>query len=208
MIACVDGRIAVDGRSAPLGDRADRALFHALRARADAVMAGAGTVRTERYGPLIRDAGARERRRDEGLEDQPLAVIVTRTLDLDAGLPLLADPGSRVAILTSAAGDIAPAAARVDYIRAATLRAGLAELRERFGVEHVVCEGGPSLNGALATEGLIEELFLAVSPMLVGDVADGSAVVRGGAPPSPVHLELRMLLGSGSGLYGRYVASS
>ena len=56
-----------DGRSAPLGGPADRALFHALRARADAVMVGAGTVRDERYGPLIRDAESASARRREGL---------------------------------------------------------------------------------------------------------------------------------------------
>ena len=71
-IASLDGRIAVDGRSAPLGGPADRALFHALRARTDAVLVGAGTVRDERYGPLIKSARVRERRRREGLEEQPL----------------------------------------------------------------------------------------------------------------------------------------
>ena len=59
MIASVDGRIAIGGRSGPLGGPADRALFHGLRARADAVMAGAETIRVERYGPLIRDPAVR-----------------------------------------------------------------------------------------------------------------------------------------------------
>jgi riboflavin biosynthesis pyrimidine reductase len=207
MIASVDGRIAVGGRSAPLGSPADRALFHALRARADAVMAGAGTIRTERYRPIIRDGAVVEQRRREGLTSQPLAVIVSRSLEIDATVPLLADPASHIVVLTPSAGEIAAAAATVDYVRSATLREGLVALRERFGVGPIVCEGGPSLNGALAAESLIDEIFLALAPLLVGDVPGGRAVVTGGAPPAPERLELRMLLEASEHLFARYVAA-
>ena len=208
MIASVDGRAAIDGRSGPLGSPADRVLFHALRARVDAVMAGAGTVRAERYGPIIRDAAVRERRAAQGLEPSPFAVIVSRSLAIDPTVPLLADPDSRVVILTPAAGTIGGCAARVEYVRAAGLRAGLAELRERFGVRAILCEGGPSLNGALAAESLIDELFLAIAPLLVGAAADSPMLVAGGAPPSPRRLELRMLLARGSELFARYAVAA
>jgi len=208
MIASVDGRIAIDGRSGPLGGPADRTLFHALRARTDAVMAGAGTVRTERYGPIIRDPQVREWRAGRGLAPQPLAVIVSRSLAIDATVPLLADPDSRVVFLTPSGGELGGAGAHVEYVRAATFRAGLAEVRARFGVRSILCEGGPRLNGMLAAESLIDELFLAVAPLLVGDVAGGRAIVVGDAPPSPRPLELRMLLAHGSNLFARYVASA
>ena len=208
MIASVDGRIAIGGRSAPLGSPADRSLFHALRARVDAVMAGAGTVRTERYGPLIRDPHVRERRRAEGLEPQPLAVIVSRSLEIDPSVPLLADPASRVVILTPSKGELGACAAPIEYVRAATLRDGLRELRARWPVRRILCEGGPTLNGALAAESLVDELFLSVSPLLVGDVPGGRAVVTGGAPPVPRRLELRMLLACESQLFPYYVVST
>src|ERR687889_1507896 len=44
MVETLDGRIAVNGRSGPIGDEADREIFHGLRTQVDAVMAGAGTV--------------------------------------------------------------------------------------------------------------------------------------------------------------------
>lgn len=207
MIASVDGRIAVKGHSGPLGGPADRALFHALRARADAVMVAAGTVRAERYGPIIRDRGRRELRAGQGLSEQPLAVIVSRGLELDPALPLLADPDTRVVVLTPSAGDLPASAASVDYIRTATLRAGLSELRASWGVRLIVCEGGPALNAALAAESLIDELFLAISPLLVGDTADG-VLLRGDAPAEPLALELRMLLEYESQLYAHYEARS
>jgi riboflavin-specific deaminase-like protein len=208
MIASVDGRIAVGGRSAPLGSPADRALFHALRARADAVMAGAGTVRIERYGPIVRRAEVRERRRAEGLPAQPLAVIVSRSLSIDPSVPLLADPDSTVVVITPAGGELQGCAARIEYVRTATLRDGLAELRERFGVRRILCEGGPSLNGSLAREGLIDELFLAIAPLLVGDTEGARAIVENGAPGTPVPLELRALLAHEAQLFARYASPS
>jgi len=60
-VASLDGRATVSGRSAPLSDPGDRALFHVLREAVDAVMAGTGTLRVERYGRVIKSAEARRR---------------------------------------------------------------------------------------------------------------------------------------------------
>jgi riboflavin biosynthesis pyrimidine reductase len=206
MIASLDGRIAINGRSAALGGPADRALFHTLRARADAVMAAAGTVRAERYGPIIRSPQTRRERAERGLPAQPLAVIVSRRLDLDPQLPLLADPESRVAILTPGSGTLPRCAAKVEYVRGATLREGLEQLRRDFGADRVLCEGGPSLNASLAAESLIDELFLSLSPQLVGDSPGGGTLLRGNAPPVPLALELSMLLANDSQLFAHYVS--
>jgi riboflavin biosynthesis pyrimidine reductase len=206
MIASVDGRISIAGRSAALGGPADRALFHALRAHADAVVVAAGTVRSERYGPIIRDPDVRDRRERLGLRPQPLAVIVSRTLDLDPTLPLLADRSSHVVILTPATGDVPYCRAQVDYIRTATLQDGLAELGAAYGAHLLLCEGGPTLNASLAAESLIDELFLSISPILVGDTAGGGSLLDGGGPHSPLTLELRMLLEHDSQLYAHYTA--
>ena len=208
MVASLDGRIAVNGRSAPLSSPADRALFHELRAQADAVMAGARTMRLERYGPIIPSAATRARRARQGLAEQPLAVIASRSLELDPQLPLLADPDSRVVILTSSSHEVPVCAAELDYVRAPTLRAGLAELAERHGVATLVCEGGPTLSGSLAAEGLIDELFLARAPLVVGDAPGGASLLRGHVLSEPQAFELRMLLECDGQLYGRYVRGS
>jgi riboflavin biosynthesis pyrimidine reductase len=205
MVASLDGRIAVRGRSAPLSSPADRALFHALRAQADAVMAGARTVSIERYGPIVKNPRTRAQRVQAGLREQPIAVIPSRRLDLEPGLPLLADSDSRVVILTPASGDLPPCAAQVDYVRAPTLRAALAELASRYDVRVLVCEGGPTLNGSLAAEGLIDELFLARAPMLVGDEHGAGALLEGHSLSEPLHLDLRMLLEADGQIYGHYL---
>jgi riboflavin-specific deaminase-like protein len=208
MIASVDGRIAVGGRSAPLSSPADRALFHALRAGADAVMAGATTVRIERYGPIVRSEQTRAWRVSRGLAAQPLAVIVSRSLDLHPLPPLLADEGSRVAVITPSSHDIQGAAAQVDYVRSANLRDGLEQLAARHGVRTIVCEGGPTLNGSLVAESLVDDLFLSIAPLLVGDTPDGGALLHGAAPAAPRPLELAMLLRCESQLFARYAVGS
>ena len=204
MVASVDGRVTIGGRSGPLSGPPDRELFHALRAEVDAVMAGAGTVRIERYGPLIRDAQVRERRRAAGLREQPLAVIASRSLDLPPDLPLLADRDSHVVVLGPGNATLDGALATISYIRSPSLAGGLAELQSRYGVGLVVCEGGPTLAAALARENVIDELFIARSPQLVGG-APGPTVLADTGEPAPHRLELRQLLGAGDTLFARYV---
>src|SRR5690348_17525467 len=82
MVSTVDGRATLGGRSAPLSGTADRALFHGLRSAADAVLVGAGTVRMERYGRIVKDESIRRLRRERGLREEPLACIVSGRLAL------------------------------------------------------------------------------------------------------------------------------
>ncbi|HEX2702502.1 MAG TPA: dihydrofolate reductase family protein [Solirubrobacteraceae bacterium] len=204
MVASVDGRVTIGGRSAPLSAPADRELFHALRAEVDAVMAGAGTVRLERYGPIVRDADVRERRRAAGIREQPLAVIVSRSLDLPPDVPLLADPDSHVVVVGSGTAELKGARADVSYIRCETLADGLAELRSRFDIGLVVCEGGPRLAASLVRERVVDELFLSFSPQLVGG-DPGPTMLADTGEPAPTPLELRQLLAAGGSLFARYV---
>jgi riboflavin biosynthesis pyrimidine reductase len=186
MIATLDGRITIAGRAGPLGNRADHELFHALRGAADAVLVGAGTVRAESYGPM----------------DQ-LAVVVSNSLDLSPQLGLLRAPGNRVLVITGSAGELAPCAAQVDYLRIADLREALAVLRRDHGVRAIVCEGGPHLNAELLPAGLVDELHLVLSPMLTGG-PDPLTLIQGGALAPPVSGRLVEVLESGGWLFTRY----
>lgn len=216
MISTADGHATLGGRSAPLGSPADRELFHGLRSAVDAVMVGAGTVRVERYGRMIADAGTRSRRRERGLSEEPLACVVSGRLALPADVPLLASPQARVAIITSSQATLPDAAAHVEYIRTARdgaldLAAAMAELRDRFAVRTLLCEGGPHLNAYLLADGLVDELFLSLAPKLAGgDPASGEAlrIIAGAAMPEPVELRLLGLLENDSYLFARYCVRS
>ena len=107
MIASVDGA-ATDptGRSAGLGGPADLRVFSAIRAVADIVLAGAGTVRTERYGPARMLPAQEQARRARGQAPRPRIAVVTRSLALDLELPLFreATDEDRPIVITTTAG--------------------------------------------------------------------------------------------------------
>jgi riboflavin-specific deaminase-like protein len=215
MVATLDGRATLAGRSGQLSDAADRVLFHGLRTVVDAVMAGAGTVRAESYGPIVRDPERRRARRALGLSEQPLACVVSHSLVLPPDLPLLGDPNSRVVFLTSSRATLpTAAAATLEYVRAPDaegsldLGAALAELYERLHVRTLLCEGGPHLNAALLAAGAVDELFLSLAPLLAGeDAARERAPLRilaglGFDPPRA--LSLLSVLEHDSRLFLRY----
>ena len=206
MVHTCDGRAAVHGRTGPISSLADRQIFHALRTRVDAVMVGAGTLRIERYGRMVPDAGRREQRGAAGLEADPLAIVVSGSLDLPADLPLLQDPASRVVIVTSAPQALEGVRAEVEYLRcgpALDLPGALAELRRAYGVRAILCEGGPHLNASLLAHGLLDELFLTTVPVLAG--AAGALSIMDGAPlEAPLALSLRWMLAHEGELFARY----
>jgi riboflavin biosynthesis pyrimidine reductase len=116
MVTTVDGRATIGGRSGPIGNKADQDLFHALRTRVDAVMVGAGTLRAERYGRLVRRPERREARVRAGLAPDPLAVIVSGRLDLPHDLPLLHEPDQEILVATFSNEEL-PGAAAIRYTR-------------------------------------------------------------------------------------------
>ena len=167
MITSLDGRTTVDGRVRDLTSPIDQTRLFALRTQGDAVLVGAGTVRAERYAKVL----------PPGIEGpQPIMVICTNRVDLPPDLPLLAREDAHVVIATTSE-DLELGfdhAARVDYLRLPELDEGvdaealLVALREDYGVRSVVCEGGPRLNDDLFGASLVDELFMAIAPTLVG----------------------------------------
>jgi riboflavin biosynthesis pyrimidine reductase len=216
MVSTVDGRATLGGRSGPLSSRADRELFHALRAAVDGVLVGAGTVRAERYGRTISDEARRELRQSRGLPAEPLACVVSGRLALDADIPLLAEPAARVVVLTSSQASLPASRARVEYVRAERdgrldLGAAIAEVRERFEVASLLCEGGPHLAGELLAAGLVDELFLSLSPLLAGgepSAGEALRIIGGVELEPPVELELLGALQDESFLFLRYGVSA
>ena len=187
MITTADGRATIAGRTAPIANRADYELFHALRDRADAVMVGAETIRVEGYGPM----------------DQ-LAVVVSRSVALPTDRGLLAAPGNRVVVVTpSPDAELPPCAARVSYLREPDLGTALRRLRAEHGVESIDCEGGPALNGTLLPAGLVDELHLVIAPKLAGGPAPLTALTGPPLDP-PLGLALLSLHEAGGYLFTRY----
>jgi riboflavin biosynthesis pyrimidine reductase len=210
MISSLDGAITVEGRSGLLGGPADRAVFSALRAVADVVLAGAGTVRAERYGPARPTDRQRADRRSRGQAEAPTIAVMTRSLDLDLTSRLFTDgDGPRPMVITcaDAPADRKAATEQVADVvvvgdSTVDLPGALALLGER-GMAVVTCEGGPRLNGDLVVDDLIDEWSLTLSPLLTG--GDSARAATGPNPPSPRALVLDRLLEGDDHLLARWL---
>jgi riboflavin-specific deaminase-like protein len=200
----LDGRAAIGGRSGPIGSEADTEMLQRLRTRVDAVMIGAGTMRTERYGRMVSDPDFRAYRESTGLPHDPLAVLVSNRLELPWDAPLFTDGGGDVVIFTAAEEEAPETPTPVKLVRhpdGVDLTEALRWLREEREIRSVLCEGGPTLHGRLREGDLADELFLTIAPKLAGGEAPR---VLEGALPETEGLELAWLLESDGELFGRY----
>jgi len=205
MVATVDGRAAIEGRTQALGDEADLETLLELRALADAVLIGTGTLRAEGYARLVGAPERRARRRAAGRAADPAAVLLSRGLDVPWDAGLFAAPEQPVLVYTGAdGGPPAGLAAPVEVVRLPdpSPAAALRDLRAR-GVRALLGEGGPTLNRALLAAGLVDELFLTIAPLLTADQR-APAIVAGGPLGAPVPLALRWVLRHGDELLLRY----
>lgn len=217
MVASLDGATAVGGVSGVLGGAPDRAVFRAVRAIPDVIVAGSGTVRAERYRLPSPDDEIRRHRSARGLSAAPRLAVVSGSLHLEADLPFVeagagAAPEDRALVLTAPDSmerfpDRAAAlAARVELVPcgdipgSVDLGAALSELARR-GAATVLTEGGPALNGQLLRDGLLDEMVVTIAPTLAGGTSKRMIV----GDEHVVELELVRLLEDSGVLFGRYV---
>jgi riboflavin biosynthesis pyrimidine reductase len=223
-VASVDGVVALPGvlQSSHLlaaGSAADRFVMGLLRACADAVLVGAGTLsgspRThwtaEHAYPPAAELYA-ELRRSRGRPPKPTLAVLSGAGTIDPQHPGLAGP---TVVLTSTGGAtrlsgrlphsarIVPlgGAATIDPVAAVeALRAG--------GHELILCEGGPTVFAALVAAGLVDELFLTISPLLAGrsPLSPRPSLVEGAEllPGRSVEGRLLSLRRARSHLFARY----
>ena len=158
----LDGKVAAAGGDARwISSPESRRQVHEMRAAADAVMIGAGTAR--RDDPLLtaRDADGPD----------PVRVVVSRTGDLPAEALLSSTARECPTILLTVSIEPAQAralaAAGVEVLQAGGLRDGLALLARR-GLLDILCEGGPTLAGALLADGLVDRVAVFVAPLVLG----------------------------------------
>ena len=214
MITSADGAAAVDGASEALGNPADQAVFSAVRACADWIVAAAGTVRAERYGLPRPKEVSRRARRAAGRAERPRLAVVSASLDLDLDLPLFADqrPGDDPPVILTGCTAAPEAVERLEpvaeVVRLASERPQpteiLAEL-DRRGAGVVLSEGGPSFNAQLADAGVIDELCLSIAPLIAGGLSP--RIVHGSQRTAPLDMSIDHLLEASDTLFVRYLSA-
>lgn len=200
MVTSLDGATALDGVSGQLGGVADKEMFRALRSSTDAIIVGAKTATAERY----------RQPRPNHLNQIPLLVVVSGSLSVPLDLPVLTSPSYRPVIATSERGKNDGNEERLNAVAdvqtfgddTVDLHSLLRRLRQQ-GIQRVLLEGGPTLNGQFVAQGLVDEWNLTLSPQLVGGTSTrtsyGAACNQASRP-----LNLRRLWVSDNTLFGRW----
>ncbi|MEU8136718.1 bifunctional diaminohydroxyphosphoribosylaminopyrimidine deaminase/5-amino-6-(5-phosphoribosylamino)uracil reductase RibD [Streptodolium elevatio] len=172
--ATLDGRIAAaDGTSRWISSAASRADVHALRASADAVVVGSGTLLADDPHLAVRGDAARPRDR------QPLRVVVDTSARIPADARVLDDAAPTLLAVADdlpaeTAAELAERVAGRAEIVALPRTAGGLDLhalgKELYvrGVRSVLLEGGPTLAGAYAAAGLVDKVVGYLAPVLLG----------------------------------------
>jgi 5-amino-6-(5-phosphoribosylamino)uracil reductase len=171
----------------------------AERAAADAILVGAGTIRRDDPRLLVRAPARRAARVAGGQPEHPVGVTVTASGDLDPRARFFTRVGEDGPVPPAAAPRLVycPAAAAGELRRRAGGRAEIVPVAEpvrlgvvladlgRRGVRRLLAEGGARLGTELLTQGLVDELQLAVAPFFVGDPAAPRFAGPGHYPAGP-----------------------
>jgi riboflavin biosynthesis pyrimidine reductase len=233
-VSTLDGVVSyeIEGKSGGStisgSDPSDRFIMGLLRASADAVMVGAGTLRDvsvkslwtpEYVYPDAKHLYA-EYRAALGKPEYPLLVIVSGSGQLELERAIFRTPAMRTVVITTAAGKdelTRRGAATLSSVEVHTLDPGdggvapdamLQLLQSQYGVKTLLHEGGPTLFGQFLAAEAVDELFLTLSPQIAGRKGDATrpAVVQGVefVPDSAPWFELVSVKEKAAYLYLRY----
>ena len=175
-----------------------------LRADADAVMIGAATCRADDPTLGVADPRLRARRRREGLPEEPLRCIVTRRGRLDPTLRVFTHPSPAPPIVLlptrSPAVTLRKLAASATVVEAGRSRKGVVPeeavhiLEHRFGVRHLLLEGGGDLHHQWLAAGLVDEIHVTLCPVLLAGGAAAPTLCDGPAfDPGSGIVELELI---------------
>lgn len=208
MVSSADGAAAVHGRVGALSGAADQELLNLLRALCDVLLVGAGTVRAEGYGPIELPDEWQRRRVVHGQLTTPRLAILTRRIDVDLASPVFTEATQKPLLITT---ELAP----VDRRRAAEVVAEVVVAGERRvalptafdalaerGLPRILSEGGPHVLAEMFTHDLVDELCLAVAPVVT--CGEEPRITAGPPLPTPVGLGLAHVLEKDEFLFLRY----
>ena len=176
MAMSLDGKISTrDGTGPRFTSSADKARLREIRTRADAILVGAGTILAD--DPTFTEDGIyKDERVKRGLSPQPIKVVVSGTGSVPEsalmfqpnGAPALVFttkriPENRLKILGKAADAVHIVGdEEVDFLQIVEI------LARTYGVKNLLIEGGGQVNFAMFRGHLIDEVYLTLSPRIIG----------------------------------------
>jgi len=186
----LDGKIASSARELPtFPSTEDRRRMDRIRAAADAILIGAGTLRAASSPLRVRSPSLLKRRQSAGKPEQPLNVLLSASLKVPERSRFFSAPDVSRLIVTTR---LAPKRRRERLARRAEVlvwegrRIGLSRLmRELFRrrIRTLLLEGGGATNFEFFRQGLVDEIYLTLCPVIIGGAASPTPVDGAGFKP-------------------------
>jgi len=208
-----DGRIAIGGgASGGIGSAADKRRLLEIRAGCDAILAGARTVAADNMamGLPANDLVCERVRR--GKTKYPLRVVVSNSGKLDSKLKVFQQTAGQTIVFSTQKMSrrvqeaIVPSAEL--YLFESTtvnLAIALSILRDDFGIQRMVCEGGGTLLKSLLIENLVDELNITLCPRIFGGKKSPTLTgIIGDFLPASVRLKLMDMQPVGTECFTRW----
>lgn len=196
----VDGKIDTFERiGAAISSKKDKQRVDELRAGADGILVGGKTLLEEQPKLTVKSEPLREGRIKRGLSPNPIKIGVATVADIPLNSKFITEGPARVVIFTTSQTSIP----QLEKLRSSGIevfvddapRVDLSKMMltlKKIGVDHLMVEGGGTINFELMRLGLVDELTVYMAPMIFGGansptLADGSGMMREAA------LELKLM---------------
>lgn len=189
-----DGKIdTFERKGAAISSQRDKARVDELRAAADGILVGGRTLLDEAPKLTVKSEALREGRIKQGRSPNPIKVGVASAADIQKDSDFIKAGNARKVIFTTSQTSIS----QIENLRALGVEVFVDEsprvdlnkmmlTLKKIGVDHLMVEGGGTINFELMRLGLVDELTIYIAPMIFGGVnaptlADGFGLPRGNA---------------------------
>jgi len=208
-----DARISTRKRTPSLfSSKLDKRRLTAIRAVADAILVGHGTVKADNMSMGLPNEKLRAERLARGQREYPLRVIVSNSGRIRADLKVFQNDFAPIVIFSTEQMPVTHRRALEGKAHlhlcdapVVNLPAALQILRREYAVRSVICEGGASLLRSLVSENVLDELYLTLCPLIFG--GNGALTLTGPANdflPQSVHARLLAMQTAGGECFLRY----
>lgn len=155
-----------------LSNSADFDRVDQVRADSDAILVGAGTLRADNPRLIVNSEQRRAERLARGLPEFPLRVTVTQSGDLDPELKWFHHGGDRIVYTVDSAAPkltkVLDGLAQVVSLGPSISLPSLLDDLAAHDIRHLMVEGGEQIHTGFLSSGLVDEIHLAIAPLLVG----------------------------------------
>lgn len=171
-----DGKIdTFERKGAAISSRKDKERVDQLRAAADGILIGGRTLLEELPKLTVKNEALREGRIQRGLAPNPVKIGVVTRADIPLDSDFIKAGPARVVIFTTSQTSIS----HVEQLRTAGVEVFVEEAPrvdlnkmmltlKKIGVDHLMVEGGGTMNFELIRLGLVDEVMMYLAPMIFG----------------------------------------